>query len=170
MRNNVEGLGNRFPIFDQYRTRRFQTQRSVLVRIEIVIWCVSNPDLYCLQLSAFFPLPQPKLPPNCFSAISITCTAPRKTQQDRDLWDQQEIQAGLEWLAKSAKADRFSRFHAEAGIAAEHSLAPSFSATRWDRVVECYSLLERIAPSALHRLNRAIAIAEGQGPAAGPPD
>jgi RNA polymerase sigma-70 factor (ECF subfamily) len=88
-------------------------------------------------------------------------------EQDRDLWDQQEIQAGLEWLAKSAQGDRFSRFHAEAGIAAEHCLAPSFSATRWDRVVECYSLLERIAPSALHRLNRAVAVAEWQGPAAG---
>ena len=88
-------------------------------------------------------------------------------EQDRDLWDQQEIQVGLEWLAKSAQGDRFSRFHAEAGIAAEHSLAPSFSSTRWDRVVECYSLLERIAPSALHRLNRAVAVAEWQGPAAG---
>jgi RNA polymerase sigma-70 factor (ECF subfamily) len=88
-------------------------------------------------------------------------------EQDRDLWDKQKIQTGLEWLAKSAQGDRFSRFHAEAGIAAEHCLAPSFSATRWDRVVECYSLLERIAPSVLHRLNRAVAVAEWRGPAAG---
>ena len=88
-------------------------------------------------------------------------------EQDRSLWDQQEIHTGLEWLAKSAQGDRFSRFHAEAGIAAEHCLAPSFSATRWDRVVECYSLLERIAPSALHRLNRAVAVAEWRGAAAG---
>ncbi len=88
-------------------------------------------------------------------------------EQDRNLWDQHEIQVGLEWLAKSAQGDHFSRFHAEAGTAAEHCLAPSFSATRWDRVVECYSLLERIAPSALHRLNRAVAVAEWRGPAAG---
>lgn len=88
-------------------------------------------------------------------------------EQDRDLWDRQEIQTGLEWLAKSAKGDRFSRYHAEAGIAAEHCLAPSFAETRWDRVVECYSLLEQIAPSVLHRLNRAVAVAEWQGPAAG---
>lgn len=88
-------------------------------------------------------------------------------EQDRDLWDRHGIQIGLEWLAKSAQGDRFSRYHAEAGIAAEHCLARSFSATRWDRVVECYSLLERIAPSALHRLNRAVAVAEWQGPAAG---
>lgn len=88
-------------------------------------------------------------------------------EQDRELWNRREIHIGLEWLAKSAQGDRFSRYHAEAGIAAEHCLAPSFEETHWDRVVECYSLLEQIAPSALHKLNRAVAVAEWQGPAAG---
>ena len=88
-------------------------------------------------------------------------------EQNRALWDRQRIQVGLEWLAKSAQGDGFSRYHAEAGIAAEHCLAPSFQETRWNRVVECYSLLERIAPSAIHKLNRAVAVAEWQGPAAG---
>jgi RNA polymerase sigma factor (sigma-70 family) len=88
-------------------------------------------------------------------------------EQDRTLWDQRKIQVGLEWLAKSAYGDGFSRYHAEAGIAAEHCLAPSFHETRWDRVVECYSLLERVAPSPIHKLNRAIAVAEWRGPAAG---
>lgn len=87
--------------------------------------------------------------------------------QDRALWDQQKIQVGLSWLADSARGDVYSRYHAEAGIAAEHCLAPTFEQTHWDRVVECYSLLERIAPSALHTLNRAVAVAEWQGPAAG---
>jgi len=88
-------------------------------------------------------------------------------EQDRALWDQQKIQIGLSWLAGSARGDVFSRYHSEAGIAAEHCLAPSFEKTRWDKVVECYSLLEQIAPSALHKLNRAVAVAEWQGPAAG---
>lgn len=88
-------------------------------------------------------------------------------EQDRELWDRQGIQVGLEWLAKSAQGDVFSRYHAEAGILAEHCLAPTFQETRWDRVVECYTLLERIAPSAIHKLNRAVAVAEWQGPAAG---
>jgi predicted RNA polymerase sigma factor len=88
-------------------------------------------------------------------------------EQERALWDQQGIQVGLEWLAKSAQGDVFSRFHAEAGIAAEHCLASSFQETRWDKVVECYALLERIAPSAIHKLNRAVAVAEWQGPAEG---
>lgn len=88
-------------------------------------------------------------------------------EQDRSLWDQVQIQHGLSWLARSAEGDAFSRYHAEAGVAAEHCLAPSFGATRWDRIVACYELLERLAPSALHTLNRALAVAQWQGPAAG---
>jgi RNA polymerase sigma factor (sigma-70 family) len=88
-------------------------------------------------------------------------------EQDRQLWDQVQIQVGLSWLAKSAQGDSFSRYHAEAGVAAEHCLAPSFAETRWDKVAECYALLEQSAPSALHRLNRAVAVAECEGAEAG---
>jgi RNA polymerase sigma-70 factor (ECF subfamily) len=88
-------------------------------------------------------------------------------EQDRTLWDQRGIQVGLRWLAKSSQGDVFSRYHAEAGIAAEHCLASSFAETRWDKVVECYRLLEGIAPSPIHRLNRAVAVAEWRGPTAG---
>jgi RNA polymerase sigma-70 factor (ECF subfamily) len=88
-------------------------------------------------------------------------------EQDRTQFDQQQIGWGLSWLARSAEGDAFSRYHAEAGIAAEHCLAPSFAETRWDRIVSCYELLETLAPSALHTLNRALAVAEHRGPAAG---
>ena len=88
-------------------------------------------------------------------------------EQDRSLWDRERIRTGMEWLARSAEGDRFSRYHAEAGVAAEHCLAPSFRETRWEKIVECYTLLERLAPSVLHTLNRAIAVAEWQGPVQG---
>ncbi|NOR68643.1 MAG: hypothetical protein GQ532_02915 [Methylomarinum sp.] len=88
-------------------------------------------------------------------------------QQDRLLWDKPKIQAGLVWLEKSSKGDNFSRYHAEAGIAAEHCLAKSFQQTRWDRIAENYLLLEQISPSVIHRLNRAVAVAEWKCPAAG---
>ncbi|MDA7645485.1 sigma-70 family RNA polymerase sigma factor [bacterium] len=88
-------------------------------------------------------------------------------EQDRTRWDSQEIQTGLGWLAKSAQGEAFSRYHSEAGIAAEHCLAPSFKETRWDRISACYSLLEQEAPSALHKLNRSVAVAEWKGPAEG---
>lgn len=88
-------------------------------------------------------------------------------EQDRSLWDRVSIARGLSWLARSADGDVFSRYHAEAGIAAEHCLAPSFDATRWERIVDCYAMLERLAPSPLHTLNRALAMAEWRGPAEG---
>jgi RNA polymerase sigma-70 factor (ECF subfamily) len=88
-------------------------------------------------------------------------------EQDRALWDREAVAVGLEWLARSAEGDVFSRYHAEAGIAAEHCLAPTFAETRWDKVAAAYELLERVAPSPLHKLNRAVAVAEWRGPEAG---
>lgn len=88
-------------------------------------------------------------------------------QQDRTLWDEQYIAKGLSFLKRSAQGETLSRYHIEAGIAAEHCLAPSFKQTRWKKIVESYELLERIAPSALHGLNRAIAMTEWRGPDAG---
>ncbi len=88
-------------------------------------------------------------------------------EQDRSQWDAEEIQTGLAWLAQSAQGPSFSRYHAEAGIAAEHCLAASFADTRWERIVAWYELLDRVSPSALHTLNRALAVAELHGPAAG---
>ncbi len=88
-------------------------------------------------------------------------------EQDRSLWDPGQIERGLAWLARSATGDTFSRFHAEAGIAAQHALAPSFAATDWQQVAELYELLERVTDSPVHRLHRAVAVAEWRGPEAG---
>jgi RNA polymerase sigma-70 factor (ECF subfamily) len=88
-------------------------------------------------------------------------------EQDRSLWDREQIRLGLSWLARSASGEVFSRYHAEAGIAAEHCLAASVEETRWERIAECYAQLQRLAPSPLHELSRAVAVAEWQGPKAG---
>ena len=87
--------------------------------------------------------------------------------QDRSLWDRERIACGADWLARSASGDVFTRFHAEAGIAAEHCFAPSFRETRWDAIADLYAMLERVAPSPLHMMNCALAVAELSGPAAG---
>ena len=87
--------------------------------------------------------------------------------QDRSLWDQELVALGLHHLQRSARGERFSAYHAEAAIAAEHCLAPSYDATRWDEITRLYEMLERIAPSPLHTLNRAIALAAWKGPDAG---
>lgn len=88
-------------------------------------------------------------------------------EQDRSLWDRELIQRGLDHLMRSARGETVSRFHAEAGIAAEHCLAPSYAETSWGEIVRLYDVLERVAPSPLNVLNGAIALAEWKGPAAG---
>jgi len=88
-------------------------------------------------------------------------------QQDRSQWNEQYIKIALGYLQQSTHGSTISRYHVEASIAAEHCLALSFKQTRWDKIVASYELLERIAPSVMHQLNRAIAIAEWQDPNAG---
>ena len=88
-------------------------------------------------------------------------------EQDRSLWDREGIRIGMEWLQRSAAGEAFSRFHAEAAIAAEHCLAASYPQTRWKEIADLYAMLEALAPSPLHTLNRAVAVAESQGAAAG---
>jgi RNA polymerase sigma-70 factor (ECF subfamily) len=88
-------------------------------------------------------------------------------EQDRTLWDGEHLQQGATWLARAAQGDQFTRFHAEAGIAAEHCFAPSFAKTRWNEIADLYAMLERIDPSPIHTLNRAVAVAEVDGPEAG---
>jgi len=88
-------------------------------------------------------------------------------EQDRGAWDAEHLQRGSMWLARAAEGDVFSRFHAEAGIAAEHCFAPSFAETRWNEIADLYAMLQRIDPSPIHTLNRAVAVAEDRGPRAG---
>jgi RNA polymerase sigma factor (sigma-70 family) len=88
-------------------------------------------------------------------------------EQDQGLWDGELIQRGLLHLARSARGQAVSRYHLEAGVAAEYCLAPSYAETNWAEIVRLYEVLERVAPSPLNVLNRAIALAEWKGPDAG---
>jgi len=73
----------------------------------------------------------------------------------------------MAWLARSAAGDELTRYHVEAGIAWEHCRAPTFADTDWQRIADLYDTLDRIAPSPLHALNRAVAEASLHGPQAG---
>jgi RNA polymerase sigma-70 factor (ECF subfamily) len=88
-------------------------------------------------------------------------------EQNRSLWDGELLQQGFEHLQRSARGVTLSRYHAEAGVAAEHCLAPSYDQTNWAEIVRLHEVLERIAPSPLNVLNRAIALCEWQGADAG---
>jgi RNA polymerase sigma-70 factor (ECF subfamily) len=88
-------------------------------------------------------------------------------EQDRSLWDTEHLRHGATWLGRAGHGEVFTRFHAEAGIAAEHCFAPSFADTRWNEIADLYAMLERIDPSPIHTLNRAVAVAQAHGPQAG---
>jgi RNA polymerase sigma factor (sigma-70 family) len=88
-------------------------------------------------------------------------------EQDRSRWDRDLIHIGISYLHRAARGEVFSRYHAEAAIAAEHCLAPTYQETRWDEIARLYQMLDGIAPSPINTLNRSIAIAEWQGPDAG---
>lgn len=87
--------------------------------------------------------------------------------QDRSLWDRRAIATGLRWLQRAARGPSFSRYHAEAAVAALHCTAPSYAQTDWAQIVDLYQTLERHEPSPLYTLNRSIALAQWQGPEAG---
>jgi RNA polymerase sigma factor (sigma-70 family) len=88
-------------------------------------------------------------------------------EQDRTLWDRDLIRVGMAYLHRAARGEIFTRYHAEAGIAAEHCLAPTYKETRWSEIARLYLMLEGVAPSPINTLNRAIALAEWKGPDVG---
>ena len=88
-------------------------------------------------------------------------------EQDRSEWNWSDIREGMTWLARSAAGDELTCYHLEAGIAWEHCQAATFADTDWRRIAELYNTLDRIAPSPLYTLNRAVAEAYLHGPRAG---
>ena len=85
-------------------------------------------------------------------------------EQDRSTWNQALIAEGRRLLEESATGDEVTSYHLEASIAAVHASAPSLAATDWNAIVMLYDALSRIAPSAVVSLNRAIAVAQRDGP------
>ena len=81
-------------------------------------------------------------------------------EQDRSQWNQEAIQHGLVHLEQSAQGQRMTAYHLQAGIAACHTLAPSYEETDWAQILTYYDQLMQIAPSSFVALNRAVALAE----------
>jgi RNA polymerase sigma-70 factor (ECF subfamily) len=87
--------------------------------------------------------------------------------QDRALWNREQIAEGVALVEKALKSRRFGPYTLQAAIAAVHAEAESAAATDWRRIVALYNQLVRIQPSPVVHLNRAVAIAMRDGPEAG---
>jgi len=87
-------------------------------------------------------------------------------EQDRSRWNQEQIAEALP-LVEEALRGAPGPYVLQAAIAAEHCRAAKPEATDWPRIVELYDLLERVQPSPVVSLNRAVAVAMANGPRAG---
>ncbi len=88
-------------------------------------------------------------------------------RQDRALWNREQIAEGVGLVEKALSSRRFGPYTLQAAIAAVHAEAVSAAATDWRQIVALYNQLVRIQPTPVVHLNRAVAIAERDGPAAG---
>jgi RNA polymerase sigma-70 factor (ECF subfamily) len=87
--------------------------------------------------------------------------------QDRALWNRDQIAEGVGLVEKALKSRRFGAYTLQAAIAAVHAEAESAPATDWRQIVALYNQLVRIQPSPVAYLNRAVAIDMCDGPEAG---
>src|SRR5262249_22430451 len=88
-------------------------------------------------------------------------------EQDRSSWDRALIDRAREFLDAAAEGEVVTTFHLEAAIAATHCAAPSCDATDWPAILRLYDALIAAHPSPVYLPNRAVVVAEIDGPRAG---
>ena len=88
-------------------------------------------------------------------------------EQDRSLWSAELIAEGDVLVLQALRSRQFGAYALQAAIAAVHAEAPNAAATDWAQIVGLYEALLRISPSPVIELNRAVALAMRDGPAAG---
>ncbi|MEO3743977.1 DUF6596 domain-containing protein [Plantactinospora sp. B5E13] len=88
-------------------------------------------------------------------------------EQDRTTWDREMIDEGTELVKASLAGPALGPYQLQAAIAATHADAATAEQTNWPQIHALYLILERIAPNPVVTLNRAIALAETDGPTAG---
>jgi RNA polymerase sigma-70 factor, ECF subfamily len=88
-------------------------------------------------------------------------------QQDRSRWDRDRIREGHRIVLDCVDRNRPGRFQVQAAINAVHTAAPVHEQTDWRQIVTLYDTLRSLAPGPVVELNRAVAVAELDGPGVG---
>jgi RNA polymerase sigma factor (sigma-70 family) len=88
-------------------------------------------------------------------------------RQDRNLWNKEQIAEGLELVSATLGRGPIGPYQLQAAIAALHDEAPNDAETDWPQILALYNVLERVAPSPVLTLNKAVAVARTSGPLAG---
>ncbi len=87
--------------------------------------------------------------------------------QDRSLWNREQISEGRELVQRALLSQEFGSYTLQAAIAAVHAEAPSAEATGWAQIVALYDVLVLVQSSPVVELNRAVAVAMRDGPLTG---
>ncbi|MGH8660418.1 MAG: RNA polymerase sigma factor [Burkholderiales bacterium] len=87
--------------------------------------------------------------------------------QDRSLWSREMIAEGTALVQRALSSRRIGPYTLQAAISAVHAEAASAAVTDWAQIVGLYDALARVEPSPVVELNRAVAVAMREGPAAG---
>jgi RNA polymerase sigma-70 factor (ECF subfamily) len=88
-------------------------------------------------------------------------------QQDRSLWNRDQIAEGIALTERALRSRRFGAYTLQAAIAAVHAESSSTASTDWRQITLLYHQLLRIQPSPVVELNRAVAVAMCEGPEQG---
>ncbi|MFJ1767825.1 RNA polymerase sigma factor [Amycolatopsis sp. NPDC088138] len=89
------------------------------------------------------------------------------SEQDRTRWNAEAIAEGVSLVTGALSSGPVGPYQLQAAIAAVHDEAPTAEATDWRQILALYTVLEKVAPNPAVTLNRAVAVAEVHGPAAG---
>ena len=88
-------------------------------------------------------------------------------QQDRSLWNRDQIAEGISLTESALASRRFGAYTLQAAVAAVHAEASSAASTDWRQITPLYYRLLRVQPSPVVELNRAVAVAMCEGPEQG---
>ncbi|MFZ4656995.1 MAG: RNA polymerase sigma factor [Caldilineaceae bacterium] len=88
-------------------------------------------------------------------------------EQDRSLWQQEPIVEGAALVQRAFATGTVGAYTLQAAIATVHTTAPTFATTNWRQIVDLYDLLLQVIPSPVDEVNRAVAVAMRDDPAAG---
>ena len=121
----------------------------------------SNPATYAL--AALMHLNAARLPARLDASGNLASLF----DQDRSLWDANLVTTGQKFLEQSATGPELTEYHVEAAIAWVHASARRAQDTNWEQIVSLYDTLMEIRPSPVVALNRAIAVAQFEGPERG---
>lgn len=151
----------------------YHSQSEALVRVDLL----EDAMRFVKLLTEFPPTDQPAvralLALMCFQTARIdsrfdpTGNLLLLSDQDRERWNQPLIRQGIRLLLQSATGDNLTPYHLEAAIAHEHAIAPTYADTNWRQLLHYYDLLLALEPSPVVALNRAVVVAELNGPEAG---